>query len=81
MTIDPRLSVSQLIQHHPAALPLLAAAGIDTCCGGELPLEEAAGRAGVDLPALLRQLAAETAARDVAAAAGHSGCACGCKEN
>jgi iron-sulfur cluster repair protein YtfE (RIC family) len=35
MTIDPTLSVNELVLRHPAALKVLAAAGIDTCCGGE----------------------------------------------
>jgi hypothetical protein len=41
MTIDRRLTVSQHIQQHPSALPFLTAAGVDTCCGGALSLEEA----------------------------------------
>jgi regulator of cell morphogenesis and NO signaling len=81
VTIDPQLSVNQLLRHRPAALPLLAAAGIDTCCGGGLPLAEAAGRAGVELTDLLRRLEAQTARDAAAVEARAGGCACGCGES
>jgi len=42
-------TVNELVQAVPAALPVLHAFGIDTCCGGDLPLEEAARRHGIDL--------------------------------
>lgn len=31
MTIAPTLTVTQLLRLHPAALPILTTAGIDTC--------------------------------------------------
>ncbi len=50
---EPALSgsstVNELVQAVPGALPVLHAFGIDTCCGGDLPLEEAARRHGIDL--------------------------------
>jgi regulator of cell morphogenesis and NO signaling len=72
MKIDPKLTLNQLIQRHPDVLPVLAAAGIDTCCGGALSLEEAARRAGVDLVDLERASAPVNGAPPV--------CSCGCVE-
>jgi iron-sulfur cluster repair protein YtfE (RIC family) len=63
MTIDPQLSLNQLIQQHPFVLPVLTAAGVDTCCGGGLSLEEAARRADANLVDLVARLEKETAGR------------------
>jgi iron-sulfur cluster repair protein YtfE (RIC family) len=52
------MTVNQIVQRAPHALPILAAAGIDACCGGGLPLEEAARRHGAEPAALLAAIAA-----------------------
>ena len=79
MTIDRRLTVSQLIQQHPSALPFLTAAGVDTCCGGALSLEEAARQAGADLDNLVARLETEAAGPTGAAAdRSPAACSCGC---
>jgi iron-sulfur cluster repair protein YtfE (RIC family) len=75
MSIDPEVTVNQFIQRHPAALALLTAAGIDTCCGGGLSLEDAAEGAGVALADLVRGLESGAPIADAAAAS----CGCGCK--
>lgn len=54
--IDPALSVNEILLRHPAALPALKAAGIDTCCGGAKPLSVAAQTAGVELEELLARI-------------------------
>jgi hypothetical protein len=41
MAIDPRETVLQIVERHPEAAPVLARFGLDTCCGGARPLEEA----------------------------------------
>jgi len=81
MTIDRRLSVNQLIQQHPAVLSFLTAAGVDTCCGGDLSLEEAARRAGVDLDNLVVRLETEAGGRTGGAVGRKpSACSCGCAD-
>ena len=53
MDLDPTLTVAQLVLRHPAALPILTAAGIDTCCDSGLSLAGAAARAGIGLHELV----------------------------
>ena len=48
--------VNDAVQRFPATLPLFAALGIDTCCGGGKPVEEAARRHGADPAELLARL-------------------------
>jgi regulator of cell morphogenesis and NO signaling len=81
MTIDPHLTLNQLIRQYPTVLPAFAAAGIDTCCGGALSLQEAARRAGADLVELVARLETETAGHAGAAVDGSRRvCSCGCVE-
>jgi iron-sulfur cluster repair protein YtfE (RIC family) len=56
MSIDPHLSVNELVLRHPAALPILTAAGIDTCCGGGLTLAAAAQGTGLTFEQLVGRL-------------------------
>ena len=58
MTIRPDLTVSALVRDRPETLPVLARAGIDTCCGGGETLERAAVDAGLTWPVLLGRLEA-----------------------
>lgn len=57
-SIDPNWTVSELITRAPAALTVLHGVGIDACCGGALPLAEAARWHGVELELLMKQLQA-----------------------
>jgi iron-sulfur cluster repair protein YtfE (RIC family) len=61
---QPRASadwtVNEVLARHPATLPVFNLFGVDTCCGGEAPLRDAALLARTDLPVLVRAL--ETAA-------------------
>jgi iron-sulfur cluster repair protein YtfE (RIC family) len=59
LTIDPTLSVSEILRRHPGIHPVLASAGIDTCCGGGDSLTESARMSGVDLDVLLAAMHAE----------------------
>jgi iron-sulfur cluster repair protein YtfE (RIC family) len=54
--IDARMTVNETVQRYPATLAIFADAGIDTCCGGSLPIEEAARRHGIELRTLLTSL-------------------------
>jgi iron-sulfur cluster repair protein YtfE (RIC family) len=56
--IHARMTVNETVRANPATLAVFAQAGIDTCCGGALPVEEAARRHGIELDALLRALTA-----------------------
>lgn len=56
--IRPDLTVSELVQRRPETLAVLAAAGIDTCCGGAETLERAAAGAGLGWDQLLARLEA-----------------------
>ena len=49
-------TVNETLAHYPAALDVFNALGMDTCCGGDLPLLEAASYANVTWPALVRAL-------------------------
>jgi hypothetical protein len=53
---DPGLPVKELISRYPAAKSVLASWGLDTCCGGEHPLERACAARGVPLPRVLEDL-------------------------
>ena len=56
--IDATLSINDIVRRYPASLPILTARGIDTCCGGDLPLSFAAADANLDLSALLDEMKA-----------------------
>jgi iron-sulfur cluster repair protein YtfE (RIC family) len=62
--VDPNLTINTVVQRYPDALGVFNARGLDTCCGGGLPVAEAARRHGLDLQELLaavEQVAAEAA--------------------
>ena len=73
MTLRPDLTVNDLLRDLPGTLAVLAAAGIDTCCGGAATLEQAAARAGLGWHELRTRL--ETPTADPLPA---HGCGCGC---
>lgn len=52
------LTVNDIAREWPEALPLLAAKGIDTCCGGAHTIAEAAAAHGLVLDDLLAELRA-----------------------
>jgi iron-sulfur cluster repair protein YtfE (RIC family) len=60
--IQPGMKVNEVIRNHPATVAVFAAHGIDSCCGGAAPLDEAARRHAVDLDALMAELASAAAA-------------------
>lgn len=61
-SLSPSLTVNEVVRRVPAAVTVFAGHGIDTCCGGNLAVEEAARRHGVDADELLREVAAVTGA-------------------
>ena len=53
---DPKLPVKQILARFPDVRSVLAAYGIDTCCGGEHPLEQACAAKSVSVSEVLRDL-------------------------
>jgi regulator of cell morphogenesis and NO signaling len=49
-------TVNDVIARFPATVAVFNAFGIDACCGGAVPVEEAARRDGADLTRLLDAL-------------------------
>lgn len=62
MTIDIATPVGQLVTERPARAKVFEQHGIDYCCGGKLPLEEACKRRGADPAKVSEALAASDAA-------------------
>ena len=56
--LDERTTVNDAVQRYPETLPVFRAFGIDTCCGGPLPLSEAATRHGYDVSDVMDALRA-----------------------
>ncbi len=54
--LDITSSVNDVIQLHPASIPVLNVFGVDACCGGAASLDDAARSAGADPAALLEAL-------------------------
>lgn len=57
LEIGPDRTVNDVSRAYPATLAVFARHGIDSCCGGALPLAEVARRHHLELPALLAELA------------------------
>jgi regulator of cell morphogenesis and NO signaling len=63
--LTPEMSVGQLVAQDPRRARLFERLGIDYCCGGRAPLDRTCREKGLDLAAVLRQLAAgEAGPRD-----------------
>jgi len=54
--VDLQMTVNEAVQLCPEAIGVFEAAGIDTCCGGALPIAEAAARHFVSAPALVADI-------------------------
>ena len=54
--LDGSLMVNEAIRLYPETIPVFNAFGIDSCCGGAVPIEIAAARDGADVTALLAEL-------------------------
>ncbi len=57
MTPNPSQTVREIAIHNPATVRVFESLGIDYCCGGKRPLEEACLRANVPLDRVLNLLA------------------------
>jgi regulator of cell morphogenesis and NO signaling len=56
VVIDQDMTVNEVIRQAPATVVVFSRYGIDACCGGGLPLAEAAVRHGHDVETLLAEL-------------------------
>ena len=55
-SIEAGSTVNEIVARHPETIPVFNGFGIDSCCGGGVPLRDAAQRDGADLDALVRAL-------------------------
>jgi hypothetical protein len=62
MSIDPKMTVAEIVRLHPGARAVLARHGLDACCGGAHPLRFACTAHNVPLRAVLEALEALQAA-------------------
>lgn len=58
IAIPESMEVNDVISLYPETISVFNDFGIDACCGGAVPLAEAARRDGVDLDELMAALAA-----------------------
>ena len=54
--ITGETTVNEAVRRFPATLTVFGSLGIDSCCGGTLPIAEAGRRHGADVPRLLAHL-------------------------
>lgn len=76
MTLDATITVNETIRRFPGTVSVFNSLGVDSCCGGEATLREAAVKAGTDENAMLAALAAAT--DGPAADKEVTSCSCGC---
>jgi regulator of cell morphogenesis and NO signaling len=56
VAIAPDVTVNELIRLYPGTVQVFNEFGIDACCGGAVPVREAAARDGADPAALVEAL-------------------------
>ena len=56
VSLNPSLTLRELVATRPETLAVLAEYGMDACCGGDLTIERAAKAHGVELGKLMRKL-------------------------
>jgi regulator of cell morphogenesis and NO signaling len=56
IAIAPETPLNTIVARYPETLPIFQHFGLDTCCGGALPLREAAQHHGLDVEEVLRAL-------------------------
>jgi iron-sulfur cluster repair protein YtfE (RIC family) len=55
-SIESHMTLNEIVAHYPQTLEVFQLFGMDTCCGGALPLAEAAAHHNRDLPTLMAAL-------------------------
>ena len=56
--LDPTLTINEIVALYPATIPVFNRFGMDTCCGGGIPIESAAHRDGIDVEVVMAALRA-----------------------
>lgn len=56
LPITAEQPLNTIVANYPQTLPILQRFGLDTCCGGSIPLSTAAKHHGLDLAQLLTAL-------------------------
>ena len=64
--IDSTLTLNEITVRYPVTLGVLRDYGLDTCCGGALPLAEAAARHRIDVAELRAALEGAVSGFDAA---------------
>lgn len=54
--LDRSMTINEIIARHPQTMCVFNEFGLDTCCGGGVPLEEAARRDGLDADSVIAAL-------------------------
>ena len=54
--VEAGTTVNEIVARHPETIAVFNRFGIDSCCGGGVPLGDAAHRDGAALDALIRAL-------------------------
>lgn len=50
-------TIADLVEHAPGTLTIFSVYGLDTCCGGGLPLREALSRHGIEAEPVIAEVA------------------------
>ena len=56
--LDPTLTINEIVMLYPQTIPVFNRFGMDTCCGGGIPVEAAARRDGIDVEVVTAALRA-----------------------
>ncbi|HET7372617.1 MAG TPA: DUF542 domain-containing protein [Gemmatimonadaceae bacterium] len=54
--LDPSLTINEIVARYPETIAVFNRFGMDTCCGGGVPVDEAARRDGLNLDQILAAL-------------------------
>lgn len=54
--LDASLTINEIVARYPETIAVFNRFGMDTCCGGGVPVEEAARRDSLDLGQILAAL-------------------------
>jgi len=63
MNLDGTQTIAEIARQYPASVPVFEAFGIDYCCGGNKPLEQACAKQNVSLNLVLSHLSSALVTR------------------
>jgi hypothetical protein len=56
VTLDPNLTINEIVARFPETIAVFNRFGLDTCCGGGVRVDEAARRDGLDVASVVAAL-------------------------